>query len=366
MKTSLALTALGLLRLSTAAAQDLSGEWQGVERNPITRRSDFEYWPVQLSLQNGKGNALSGELYQEIGGQPEYKVLFRMEGSRTKSGVSLSHKGTEFDISPRNGVWCRGGIVFTYDAAEEKLTGKAAYQPLMSCSTGDLELYRVRLKSAATVPAGVATDLVVTGKNVRWFADADLRKPLAAGNTYRTRLSKTTTFYLMQGYYVTDRSAVVPITIKVAGPAPRKPEPVPPATAPDAELPGAASPAIATSEAAALPAPVTAAPLVLPTVLFKLGTAELLPTAAPALDSLAAQLRRRPELRVRVAGHTDRIGEPSKNRILSEQRAAAVKDYLVQAGIDAGRLETIGYGDSKPLYATPDARNRRVEVQEVK
>jgi len=143
MKTSLAFIALGLFSLAPAAAQDLSGEWQGVERNPITRRSDFEYWPVQLSLQSGKGNTLSGELYQEIGGQPEYKVLFRMEGTRTKSGASLTHKGTEFDISPRNGVWCRGGIVFTYDAAEEKLTGHAAYQRLQDCSTGNFELYRV-------------------------------------------------------------------------------------------------------------------------------------------------------------------------------------------------------------------------------
>jgi len=358
MKTSLAFIALGLFSLAPAAAQDLSGEWQGVERNPITRRSDFEYWPVQLSLQSGKGNTLSGELYQEIGGQPEYKVLFRMEGTRTKSGASLTHKGTEFDISPRNGVWCRGGIVFTYDAAEEKLTGHAAYQRLQDCSTGNFELYRVKLKSAASVPAGVLSTITVSGKNVRWFADADLRKPLASGNSYRTRLSKTTTFYLAQGYYVTDRSAVVPITIKVNGAAPRS------STPPMAAAPAPVEPA---EPASPLPTPSpTPAPLVLPTVLFKLGTAELLPTAAPALDSLAAQLRRRPELRLRVAGHTDRIGEPQKNKVLSEQRASAVKDYLVKAGIAAERLETVGFGDAQPLHPTPDPRNRRVEVQEIK
>lgn len=356
MKTSLAFTALGLISLATASAQDLAGEWQGVERNPITRRSDFEYWPVQLRLHAGKGNALRGELYQEIGGQPEYKVLFYMKGRKTAKGASLTHGGTGFNISPPRGVWCRGGIVFTYDAAEEKLTGHAAYQRIQDCSTGDFELYRIRLKSAATVPAGVATTLLVSGKNVRWFADPELRKPLNTGNSYRTKLSRTTTFYVAQGYYVTERSAPVPITVKVAGTTPR-PTPPPAPTSPPA------APPVAVEPTTSAPPPVA---LVLPTVLFRLGTAELLPTAAPALDTLAAQLRRRPALRLRVAGHTDRIGEPQKNLLLSEQRAVAVKDYLVRAGIAAERLETVGYGDARPLYPTPDPRNRRVEVTELK
>jgi outer membrane protein OmpA-like peptidoglycan-associated protein len=100
-------------------------------------------------------------------------------------------------------------------------------------------------------------------------------------------------------------------------------------------------------------------------VLFKLATAELLPAARPALNRLAEELRARPALRLRIAGHTDRLGESDKNLVLSEQRAEAVKGYLVKAGIAAERLSTIGYGDKQLLYSSPDARNRRVEVQEL-
>ena len=105
--------------------------------------------------------------------------------------------------------------------------------------------------------------------------------------------------------------------------------------------------------------------VVLPTVLFRVGRAELLPQAGPALARLAAALRGRPALRLRIAGHTDRVGEPDKNQALSEQRAAAVKAYLVRAGIAAERLSAVGYGDARPLHPSPDARNRRVEVEEI-
>ncbi|OGX89211.1 hypothetical protein BEN49_09450 [Hymenobacter coccineus] len=105
--------------------------------------------------------------------------------------------------------------------------------------------------------------------------------------------------------------------------------------------------------------------MVLPTVLFQVGKAKLLPAARPALDQLAADLKAQPARRVRVLGHTDRVGEPDKNQVLSEQRAAAVQAYLVKAGVAAGRIATAGYGDARPLYPSPDARNRRVEVEEV-
>ncbi|MFC7668729.1 OmpA family protein [Hymenobacter humi] len=92
----------------------------------------------------------------------------------------------------------------------------------------------------------------------------------------------------------------------------------------------------------------------------------LLPEGRPALDQLAAELKARPGVRIRVSGYTDRVGEHDKNQVLSEQRATAVKDYLVKAGVEADRISTIGYGDSRPLFTSPNARNRRVEVEEVK
>lgn len=77
-----------------------------------------------------------------------------------------------------------------------------------------------------------------------------------------------------------------------------------------------------------------------------------------------------------IVGHTDRIGSDSYNKKLSEQRALAVKDYMVGKGIDANRLVTEGKGEAEPLVQCTDkeratlinclAPNRRVEIDEVK
>jgi OOP family OmpA-OmpF porin len=67
-----------------------------------------------------------------------------------------------------------------------------------------------------------------------------------------------------------------------------------------------------------------------------------------------------------IEGHTDDRGGAAMNQGLSERRAASVKAWLVKAGIDAGRLETKGFGMSKPALPNDSeagrAANRRVEV----
>ncbi len=81
-------------------------------------------------------------------------------------------------------------------------------------------------------------------------------------------------------------------------------------------------------------------------------------------------LRRYPDVRVEVAGHTDLCGPDAYNQSLSERRARAVYDYMTSNGIDAGRLAgPIGYGESRPLEQTPQTqpgckneRNRRTEL----
>ena len=345
---------IALLLLGPAQAQSLTGVWQGVETEAGQRNA---YWPAVLRLQKIRGAGLFGVLYQEVGDSPDVSVTFRMSGARTATGLRLEHgpKLSESGSTPF-AYWCDGAIAFIYDPAQEKLTGRAAYRPVADCDQGTFTLYRIRLKSAATIPAG-ATTLRVSGRNVQWFANADRKQLVNTGNAYLTRLAKTTTFYLTQGFYPTSQSPVVPITIQVTGAAPKvvtKPTPLP-------------APPGRRDTTGRAPAPVVSAtPVVLPTVLFRLGTAELLPEARPALDRLTTELKTRPLVRVRILGYTDRIGEPGKNQVLSEQRAAAVKAVLVQAGVEAGRIETVGYGDARPLYPSPDARNRRVEVEEAK
>ncbi|MDJ0365214.1 OmpA family protein [Hymenobacter sp. H14-R3] len=342
--------AVALLLAGPVRAQSLAGEWQGVEAEP----GETEFWPAVLRVQAGKGAAVLAVLYEEVGGDAETTSTFQLDGRRTATGLQLRHARLLDETRPHNrGYWCRGAITFTYDATQEKLTGHATYLPRGECTTGTFTFYRVRLKSAATVLAGARSTLRVSGRDVRWFADAGLTQPVATGNTYPTRLRKATTFYLTQGFYPTAQSPVVALTINVSG----KANTLPPT-----------KPLVATvrrpAPAATMPKPAPA-PLALPTVLFRVGTAELLPEANPALNQLAAALQARPALRLRIAGHTDNVGESGKNQLLSEQRAAAVKAYLTQAGVADNRLITIGYGDSRPLFPAPDARNRRVEVQAV-
>ncbi len=84
------------------------------------------------------------------------------------------------------------------------------------------------------------------------------------------------------------------------------------------------------------------------------------------LDEAAAVLAADPEARFRVVGHTDSVGDAGKNQELSLRRAQAVVDYLVEAGVEPGRLEAVGRGEDR-LLVEPEitlddlARNRRIE-----
>jgi outer membrane protein OmpA-like peptidoglycan-associated protein len=101
-------------------------------------------------------------------------------------------------------------------------------------------------------------------------------------------------------------------------------------------------------------------------VMFKSGSAEIDERSAPLLSEIADVLLRNPQAaHVRVEGHTDNVGDPAANLALSQQRAEAVVQWLVSAGVGSDRLEAKGYGDSRPLVPnlTPGnrARNRRVQ-----
>jgi outer membrane protein OmpA-like peptidoglycan-associated protein len=102
-------------------------------------------------------------------------------------------------------------------------------------------------------------------------------------------------------------------------------------------------------------------------VLFLTGKAELLPLAENRLESVAkALVELEPNQTILVAGYTDARGADDMNQKLSEERAAAVRDYLVEKGVDASRIETAGFGETRPVATneTPEGRanNRRVEI----
>jgi OmpA-OmpF porin, OOP family len=99
---------------------------------------------------------------------------------------------------------------------------------------------------------------------------------------------------------------------------------------------------------------------------FDTGSDGIRGESGPTLQEIVAMLRDHPGLRVRIEGHTDNVGSAAANRDLAERRAAAVRLYLVGQQIDAGRLESAGFGDSRPAAPneTPEGRqqNRRVEL----
>jgi OOP family OmpA-OmpF porin len=88
------------------------------------------------------------------------------------------------------------------------------------------------------------------------------------------------------------------------------------------------------------------------------------------LDGVASELSRDPASRLRVSGHTDTTGDVDYNRALSQRRAEATRDALVQSGVDPSRIEVHGYGPDAPV-APNDTRvnreaNRRAEIELVR
>lgn len=109
--------------------------------------------------------------------------------------------------------------------------------------------------------------------------------------------------------------------------------------------------------------------VVLKNVFFETAKFDLKHQSKVELNKLVAFLNSSPTLKVEIGGHTDNVGKPKDNQLLSENRAKSVRDYLVENGIDASRLTTKGYGDTLPIATNETeegrAENRRTEFKVV-
>ncbi|MFM2291311.1 MAG: hypothetical protein RIS29_1124 [Bacteroidota bacterium] len=98
---------------------------------------------------------------------------------------------------------------------------------------------------------------------------------------------------------------------------------------------------------------------------FETGKYVIKPVSFTILNQVANVLIENPTYLVEVQGHTDNVGKPDANMILSDNRAKAVKDYLINKGVDASRMTSKGYGDTMPVATNKTAAgktlNRRVE-----
>ena len=101
--------------------------------------------------------------------------------------------------------------------------------------------------------------------------------------------------------------------------------------------------------------------------LFDVNSAELRAEGKRELNALVTDLNRMASVQsIQIAGHTDSTGDADYNKDLSMRRANAVKNYLLEKGVDPSVMNTVGWGETKPIADNPTragrAQNRRVEI----
>ena len=106
--------------------------------------------------------------------------------------------------------------------------------------------------------------------------------------------------------------------------------------------------------------------VVLQNIQFEFNSSKLAEESHAGIEMLTAFLKRNPELKVELAGHTDNVGNEKYNLKLSADRAEVVRQALISNGIEANRLSSKGYGATKPLVPNDSeehrAINRRTEM----
>ncbi|MGO2132244.1 MAG: OmpA family protein [Halomonas sp.] len=108
--------------------------------------------------------------------------------------------------------------------------------------------------------------------------------------------------------------------------------------------------------------------MVLRDVNFEFDSARLTPHAQQILLGVAEKLRANPNVRIRIEGHTDSVGNAAYNKQLSKARADSVAAFLASQGVSGQRMTTVGYGEERPIASNETnegrALNRRVEMGE--
>jgi outer membrane protein OmpA-like peptidoglycan-associated protein len=102
-------------------------------------------------------------------------------------------------------------------------------------------------------------------------------------------------------------------------------------------------------------------------ITFATGEANIVTNFYPVLNDVAKVLNRYEKTKLSIEGHTDSVGDAAFNQQLSVQRANSVANYLESTGTVAGRLQTLGFGESQPVASNDTAQgrqqNRRVELR---
>jgi outer membrane protein OmpA-like peptidoglycan-associated protein len=109
--------------------------------------------------------------------------------------------------------------------------------------------------------------------------------------------------------------------------------------------------------------------IVLDGVTFDTAKATIKPESFPRLDRVVEFMMHKKKVRIQISGHTDNMGKKAANKVLSQNRARACRDYVISKGIDGSRIEAVGYGDERPIAPNDTdegrAQNRRIEAVEL-
>ena len=110
--------------------------------------------------------------------------------------------------------------------------------------------------------------------------------------------------------------------------------------------------------------------VVLKNIFFETASYDLLPESKVELEKLLAFMNNNADIRIEIGGHTDNVGKPEDNQLLSENRSKSVRTYLIDHGVVADRIDFKGYGEQQPIDTndTPEGRanNRRTEFKVLK
>ncbi|MFD2933379.1 T9SS type B sorting domain-containing protein [Spirosoma flavum] len=205
---------LSISSTTISKAQNVAGLWLGVTYPSKPTQDVFNYTMTLTQT----GNALAGTA-QTANPDVPFGGLAYISGQVNSSTVTFNESDKNGNTTVKDICFWRGTM--TYNPVDESLIG--TYESITNGTTctdasgGKVELYRIVLKSGATYCAGKPINLVVTGKNVRWYSSAAKTSRLAIGNTYSPKITQTTTFYITQTLYKNE-SPAVPITIEVTSP----------------------------------------------------------------------------------------------------------------------------------------------------
>lgn len=107
--------------------------------------------------------------------------------------------------------------------------------------------------------------------------------------------------------------------------------------------------------------------ITLDNVYFDFGKATIKPESFQTLNDLVDYMKRKKNIKIEIAGHTDNVGSDDANLKLSQSRSESVRNYLISKGIEANRIVAKGYGETMPIESNDTdegrAKNRRTEVR---